>query len=481
MFAGIRESIEECTYQMQATTDWSKSVRVEIRGDDVVGHAGNVLPRMLADSLGLTSGLSAVLSRPEVLHDRGAVLRDVAVSIAGGAHNLAGTAVLRDQERLFGQVASGVTMWRSLNEIDQQGIAGIALVRNSARERVWELTEARHGAIPPSRTCYGDLGPVIVIRIDASLVQSHSDKQHAAGNFKGGYGFHPLLAWCDNTGELLAVICRPGNAGSNTAADHIAIIDAAIAAIPAKWRRNLLITIDGAGSSHKVVEHLTALNNQPGWSVDYSVGFDLDERARGAIGQMPAAGWEAALDAAGKARDDAQVAELTGLLREGADGDRLAGWPAGMRILVRREKIEEGRQLSLFEQINGYRYQLIATNTRRGQVQRLEARHRVHARVEGFIRCGKDTGLARWPSHSFAINTAWVTAVAVAIDLLCWMRLLLLDGPLAKAEPATLRYRLLHAAARLVKHARYLILRVPETWPWAKEFADALNRVRAIP
>ena len=230
---------------MQATTDWSKTVRVEVRGDDVVGHAGNVIPRMLADNLGLTSGLSAALSRPEVTHDRGAVLRDVAVSIAGGAENLAGTAVLRDQERLFGQVASVPTMWRSLNEIDHQGMARIALVRTRARERVWELIEARHGAIPPSRTCYGDLGPVVVIRIDASLVESHSDKQHAAGNFKGGYGFHPLLAWCDNTGELLAVIARPGNAGSNTAADHIAIIDAAIAAIPAKWRPNLLITIDG--------------------------------------------------------------------------------------------------------------------------------------------------------------------------------------------------------------------------------------------
>jgi len=466
---------------MQATTDWSKSLRVEVGGDDVVGHAGNVIPRMLADNLGLTSGLSAALSRPEVLHDRGAVLRDVAVSIAGGAQNLAGTAVLRDQPRLFGAVGSIPTMWRSLNEIDNQGVASVALVRNKARRRVWELIEARCGAIPASRTCYGDLGPVVVIRIDASLVASHSDKQHAAGNFKGGYGFHPLLAWCDNTGELLAVICRPGNAGSNTAADHIAIIDAAIAAIPPKWRRNLLVTIDGAGSSHAVVAHLAKLNARAGWSVDYSVGFDLDERARVAIGQMPADGWQAALDATGAARDDAQVAELTGLLRHSAGGDRLAGWPAGMRILVRREPIEEGRQLSLFEQLSGYRYQLIATNTRGGQLQRLEARHRVHARVEGFIRCGKDTGLARWPSHSFAINTAWVTAVAIAIDLLCWMRLLLLDGPLAKAEPATLRYRLLHAAARLVKRSRYLILRVPETWPWAEEFAAAINRVHAIP
>ena len=466
---------------MQATTDWSKSLRVEVRGDDVVGHAGNVIPRMLADNLGLTSGLSAVLSRPEVLHDRGAVLRDVAVSIAGGAQNLAGTAVLADQRRVFGSVASVPTMWRSLNEIDHMALAGIAVVRNKVRERVWALIEARHGRIPPSRTCYGNLGEVIVIRIDATLTECYSDKECAAGNFKGGYGHHPLTAWCDNTGELLAIIPRKGNAGSNTAADHIAIIDAAIAAVPRRWRKNLLITIDGAGSSHDVVEHLTKLNARPGESVAYSVGFDLDHRVRGAIGQMPAAGWSPALDAHGGPREDAQVAELTGLLRESAGGDRLDGWPTDMRILVRRERIEAGTQLSLFEQLNGFRYQVTATATGGGQVQRLEARHRVHARVEGFIRCGKDTGLARWPSHSFAINTAWVIAAALAIDLLCWMRLLLFDGDLAKAEPATLRYRLLHGAARLVRRSRYVILRVPETWPWAQDFADAVNRVRAIP
>jgi Transposase DDE domain group 1 len=218
-------SIEECSYQMQATTNWSKSVRVEVGGDDWVGHAGNIIARMLADNLGLSSGFSAALSRPEVPHQRGAVLQNVAMWIAGGAENLAGTAVLRDQERLFRQGVSVPTMWRSLNEIDRQGIAGIALVRNKIRERLWELIEGRHGAIPPSRTCYGDLGPAAVIRIDGSLVESHSDEQHAAGNFKGGYGFHPPLAWCDNTGEVLAVICRLGNAESNTAADHIAIID----------------------------------------------------------------------------------------------------------------------------------------------------------------------------------------------------------------------------------------------------------------
>ena len=215
--------------------------------------------------------------------------------------------------------------------------------------------------------------------------------------------------------------------------------------------------------------------------MQYSVGFDLDERIRTAITALPEHAWEPALDATGAPREDAQVAEVTGLLRRSAGGDRLDTWPGGMRIIVRREQVETGAQLSLFEQLNGYRYQPLATATVGGQVQRLEARHRVHARVEGFIRCGKDTGLAAWPSCSFAINTAWVIAAAIAIDLLCWIRLLLLDGRLAKAEPATLRYRLLHAAARLVKRSRYLILRVPKPGPGHKISPTRSTASCAIP
>lgn len=185
---------------MQAITDWPKNLRVEVRGDDVAQHAGCVLPRMLADATGLTEALSAAVSRPEVTHDRGAVPRDVAVSICDGGRDISDVVVLGQQPRLFGPVASIPTVWRSLNELDASDIAAITVVRNRIRPKVWEAIAARHGAIPPAPTCYGDLGCTIVIRIDASLVDSHSDKQHAAGNFKGGWGFHPLMAWCDNTG-----------------------------------------------------------------------------------------------------------------------------------------------------------------------------------------------------------------------------------------------------------------------------------------
>ena len=244
-------------------------------------------------------------------------------------------------------MASIPTVWRSLNELDASDIAAITVVRNRIRPKVWEAIAARHGAIPPAPTCDGDLGATIVIRIDASLIDSHSDKQHAAGNFKGGWGFHPLMAWCDNTGELLAIIPRPGNAGSNTAADHIAIIDAAIAAVPAKWRHNLLVTIDGAGSSHAVVEHLTKLNARPGWSVHYSVGFDLDERVRVAIGQPPASTWEAgARPARHGAPGRAGGGELTRPPRESVGGAAdgagpltCGSWAAG--------KDDEGTRLTL--------------------------------------------------------------------------------------------------------------------------------------
>lgn len=463
------------------TTNWAHDLDVEVRGNDVISHTGSVITRILADRTGLTSALSDAIGRPDVVHDRGRVFADLAVAISDGATCMSDIAVLGNQERILGSVASMSTLWRTLNEIDEAAMTRLTAARNRTRTAVWKLIETRHGKIPPIRTAYGDIDGVIGIRIDATLINSYSDKDCAAGNFKGGYGFHPLTAWCDNTGECLAIIPRPGNAGSNTAADHIAVIDAAVAAIPAEHRRHLLITIDGAGSSHRVIEHLTSLDARVGFTVEYSVGFDLDARVKNAISLLPEHVWSPALDAKGAAREDAAIAEVTGLLREGYAGDKMGTWPAGMRILVRREPVEEGKQLSLFEQINGYRYQPFATNTSGGQIQKLEARHRVHARVEGFIRCAKDTGLARWPSSSFAINSAWVIAVAIACDLLCWSRLLLLDGPLALAEPQTLRYRLLHTGARIIKRARKQILRIPETWPWAHEIATAFKRVLAIP
>ncbi len=276
---------------------------------------------------------------------------------------------------------------------------------------------------------------------------------------------------------------REGNAGSNTGTDHVKVLDAAIAQIPTAHRRDLLVTIDGAGAGagHQIVDHLTALNARHAHKVAYSIGFDLDERARQAISRLPARIWEPALDTDGRPRTDAAVAELTGLLRESVTGDKLAGWPPDLRVIVRREPIPAGMQVSLFEQHDGYRYQVTATNTPGGQLQRLEARHRVHARVEDGVRTAKATGLRRLPSKSWGINEAWYQVVALAVDLLAWLRHLTLDGDLARAEPKTLRYRLLHTAARITHGQRLRWLNIPPAWPWADTLAAAFARVQALP
>jgi hypothetical protein len=454
---------------------------------------GSALLRLLGDRVGLTASLSKALAvrgfHPDI--DRGRVLADLAVAVADGATAIDDLKTLRHQADLFGHVASTATAWRGLDEIGGLQLARIDRARATARTQVWRQIVARHGQIPSARTCYGDLGTTVVIRLDASIVIAHSDKTGAKGTFKGTYGHHPLLATCDNTGELLVVMLREGNAGSNTGSDHVKVLDAAIAQIPAAYRRDLLVTIDGAGAGHQIVDHITALNTAPehgrrGRNVEYSIGFDLDERTRAAITRLGDRGWEPALDADGTPRKNAHVAELTGLLRYsvGGDGqpvDQLKTWPDDLRVIVRREPIPTGMQVSLFEQHDGYRYQVVATNTPGGQLQRLEARHRVHARVEDGVRTAKATGLRRLPSKSWAINEAWCQVVALAVDLLAWLRHLTLDGALAKAEPKTVRYRILHTAARITHGQRQRWLNIPPAWPWADDLATAFGRVHALP
>ena len=247
-----------------------------------------------------------------------------------------------------------------------------------------------------------------------------------------------------NTTELLAVTLRPGNAGANTAVDHIDVLGRAITQIPRKHRKDLLVRADGAGASHDLLDWLTTQGKIRGRHLDYSIGFAVTERVRDAIATVPKTVWTPALDADGGARDGGDVAELTGLLD-------LSTWPQGMRVIVRRERPHPGAQLSLFEERDGYRYQAIATNTATGQLAFLEARHRAHARVEDRIRHAKDSGLGRFPSREFAINQAWTQIAAIAADLVAWLRLLALTGDLAKAEPKALRYKVLHVPARLAR------------------------------
>ena len=459
---------------------WSKDLTVEVDGHGVVSHTGSAALRLIADNTGLTGGLSRALARRGFVpvHDRGRVLTDLAVCIADGGRVLSDLAALRDQAELYGPVASDPTAWRTLEAVGEKQRQHIAAARARVRRHVWKLISDRHGAIPPSTVADVDLGKTVVIRMDATIQIAHSVKEGAAGTFKGTYGHHPLGAWCDNTGEALALRLRPGNAGSNTAADHIAVLGEAIAQIPDPHRRDLLITVDGAGATLELIRHITGLNAVHGRRVHYSVGFDLDHRARTAIALVHDDDWQHVWDRDGVPRDldgehGAGVVELTGLLRTSHGGDELPNWPADMRILCRRERPSAGAQLCALEEADGWRYQLVATNTAGRQLDFLEARHRAHARVEDRVRTGKTTGLDHLPSTSMAINAAWCVAAMIATDLLRWFALLCLGPAFHDTEPKTLRYRLLHTAARIVRGQRKRKIKIPETWPWARELAAA--------
>lgn len=448
-------------------------------GVGVVAHVGSVATRLLADRTGLTTELSKAMVRRRFtpLHDRGRVLTDVAVMLADGGEAIADIDVLRHQSGVLGLVASPPTVWRTLDEVTPGRLKKIQVARARVRRHVWsQLAEG----VPASRVAGTDLDDLIVLDADATIVIAHSEKENAAATFKRTFGFHPLGVWCDNTQEFLAAKLRAGNAGSNTAVDHIEVLTDAISQIPAAHRKKLLIRSDGAGASHKLLDWLHAQDQVRGRSVEYSVGFAITESLREAIDLVPKKIWTPALDADGGVREGGDVAEVTGLIGK----DVLARWPSGMRVIVRREHPHPGAQLSLFEERDGWRYQAFVTNTLVGQLAFLEARHRAHARVEDRIRHAKDTGLGRFPSREFTINQAWLMLVQIAADLTAWTRLLALTGDakiLATCEPKAMRYRFLHVPARLTHSARQQRLKIPETWPWAAAIVAVFATIAAIP
>jgi hypothetical protein len=474
-------AVLEGTFRVQTTARPRMSVTADGRG--VVSHAGSRLLADLADRATLTGELCralAGLARPRAVHDPGRVLVDLAVAVADGAECISDVAVLADQPGLFGSVASDSTVWRLLHQLGEPELAAVAAARAAARETVWAQRDEVTGAVvPAARAAEVDL-PGLVIDVDASIVVCHSEKEQAAATFKHTFGYHPLLAFLDNSGEFLAGLLRPGNAGANTAADHITVLDAALAQIPDAHRHGIpvLVRADGAGCSKAFLAHVRGLREQA-VSTEFTVGWAVTDRERAAIRRLPERAWTPAIDAEGRHRDGAAVAELTGMLPAGT----LADYPPGTRILIRRERPHPGAQLDALEHRDGWRYQCLATDTGIGQLAFLDARHRAHARVEDRIRCGKDTGLGRFPSRQFAINAAWLSAVMLAVDLIAWTQTLLVhdDPQLARAEPKTLRYRLLHVAGRLIRGTRRLRLRLDTTWPWSTPLAAAFTRCAALP
>jgi len=449
---------------------------VSADGQGVVSHAGVGLLREMAEYSGLVEGVSDALIgtyRGVPVHAPGRVFTDLAVAVADGADAISGISVLGDRQDLFGPVASMPTTWRVLDRVDGDHLDAVREARASARAKAWAA-----GAGP-------DLGQELLIDFDATITIAHSEKENAAATWKRTFGFHPLLCFLDRPdvagGEALAGLLRAGNAGSNTAADHITVLDMALAALPPHARPRpgeadsprLLARSDSAGATHGFAAACVERG------VGFSFGFPVDMRIQSIVDAIPDQCWHPAIETDGDFREGAWVAEATGTID-------LTGWPEGSRLILRKERPHPGAQLR-FTDVEGHRVTAVLTNTAAtgpamvpGQAAGLELRHRQHARVEDRIREAKATGLRNFPCRAFNENQAWLEVVMTAVDLVCWtQQICFADVPeLARCEIAAFRYRVLHVAARLTHGGRQLRLRIDATWRWAVHIAEGFHRLR---
>jgi hypothetical protein len=450
-------------------TGLRSKITVSADGKGLVSQAGGLLLAEALQVTGLGQGLSGALTRwraPRAVHDPGKIIADLAMALGLGGDCLADVAVLRAQPELAGPVASDPVISRLISALAAdapRALRAIRKARAAARGRAWALAGER---------APGADGSLIPVDLDATIVLAHSEKEKAAPTWKKTFGFHPLAAFADHGaaagGEPLAIVLRPGNAGSNAAAEHIEVTRLALAQLPRRARRRVLIRTDSGGGTHEFLAWLAS----PGRRLHYSIGMTITGEMQQAILQLPDRIWEPAYDAGGQARPGAWVAELTGLLG-------LAGWPEGMRVIVRKERPHPGAQLR-FTDIGGHRFTAFATDAWRGQLADLELRHRRRARCEDRIRNAKDTGLRNLPLHGFNQNQIWCELVAMACELLAWMQMLALDGPARAWEPKRLRLRMFSAAGRLVCSGRRLRLRLAATWPWASQLTTAITRLQAF-
>jgi hypothetical protein len=440
--------------------------------ESLISSSGALLLKETVRVIDVARGLSQALSpwrAARTVHDPGKVLLDVAMAVALGGDCLGDVAAVRAQPAVFGAVASDPTVSRlfaALAADVEDAVAAIREVRARARAAVWSRRRPLGGT--PGRR----LGGQVIIDIDATLVTAHSDKEGAEPTFKRGFGFAPMCAFVDHgeqgTGETLAIDLRPGKASPWNSADHLVVLDAALAQLPEHERGQVLVRADTGACSKVFLHHITDAN------LEYSIGFQAQDTVKAAIEAIPEQAWRAALDGDGKPRDGAQVAELTAgmpapITQHRASRPGPKDWPDGMRVIARRERPHPGAQLRLTDH-NGWRVTCFATNTKGPgwTLAALEVRHRQRARCEDRIRALKDTGLRNLPFHGYAQNRIWVEVDALAAGLLTWMQTLAFDEhqPARRWEPKRLRFRILTVAGRIIHTGRRRRLRLPRDWPW---------------
>jgi hypothetical protein len=444
---------------------------IEGGGDGAVGHVGLHALGSFADRLGVPGVLSVAVpwaSERAPVHDRGKVLVQAMLMLAGGGSSCADIEHLRVESRLFGFVASDSTTYRTFRDVTPGVLADLHAAFASVRRDVWARSSVTNRTDP------------VVLDIDASLVQIHSEnKAGTAATYKGGFGFHPMFCFADATGETLASLLRPGNAAANDIADHLAVLDTAIGQLPdnaavghrpgddpGQVQRPVVVRADSAGCTNGFVAGCRARN----------VGFAVVARRTSPIHSAIMAtigddAWAPARSQGGDERPGAAVIELTNRVDT-------TGWPQGTRLIVRREPLHPGAQRSLFDS-ETYRYWGHWTD-QPGTPVELDVSMRAHARVEDHIRRLKASGLERFPFTDLDANRAWLATVAMAADLVAWFQLLCLTGPLAAAEPKTLRWRLWHTPARVIRHSRQHIIRLLDGWPDTNEILAIYRRIAAL-
>jgi hypothetical protein len=471
MFATTSKPEQKGTPQVKRT-QWRPWLSVMTGSESLTSSAGGVLVTQIARVCGLEQALSTGMhqwKRARAIHDPAKILLDLAITVALGGDCAADIAVLRAQPGVFGPVASDPTVSRIVDDLALAGtdvLTAIRAARATARAWVWD-----HAGVP---TQAGN----IVLDLDATLLIAHSDKEHATKTWKKTFGHHPLLGFVDHgdggTGEPVAGLLRRGSAGSNTAKDHIQVLDDALTQLPTHLREPdeqghvaVLVRTDAAGATHAFTDRIVELG------MEFSIGASLGHvDIHTILAQTPPEAWTPAYNADRTPRDGAWIAEVTDLAE-------LSAWPAGARLILRKERPHPGAQLRITD-AEGMRITGLLTNTTGGQLADLELRHRRHARVEDRIRCAKDTGLRNLPFHDFAQNQVWLEICALAADLIAWTQHLTLTGAHRIAEPKRLRLRLFGVAGRLVRTARHTTLKIPESWPWSEQIISAHARLATL-
>ena len=462
---------------------------LEVGESGVVSHVGLWTLGGFADRLGLGGVLSEAFGKAGVTHDRGSVLVHAMLMLSGGGEACTDVEYLRAEPALFGAVASAPTLYRTMRSIDPDVLGRLGGAVTGVRNRVWDRL-------------VNTAGPV-VLDIDSSLHEVHSEnKAGTAATYKRGFGFHPMYCTLDATGETLSLLLRPGNAAANNVADHTKVLDAAIEALPTKvavgHRRGddpaivvqrVRVRTDSAGGP-SFAEACRERN------IEFSVGARRAAYIESAIGQVPVddPAWTPAL----APKHDQNNTENTG--NTGNTGNQqpegeepevrahvidlthlvdTSSWPDRTRLIVRREPKHRGAQRSLFPS-DDYRYWGHWTDGDLTPAQS-DADIRAHARVENNIARLKDSGASRFPFTDLDANRAWLTLVTWADTLVRWFQLLCLPTTrLTNARPKTLRWTLWHTPARLIRHARKTIIRIPHTWPTAQLLHQAHQHIAAV-